>query len=322
MPGAQPAFAKKMYRWVDGQGNVKYSDQIPPDQVRHRRESLNDKVRVVNVVEKQKTKAQRELEKRLLILRKQQEAIIAKQKTHDKVLLSTYRTVADMELALKGKMLALDGQRTMFRGNLTRYEQKLEQLQKRAAQYERDGRRVPAGLLAKITENREQIAQSFIDISKQFEKKKKTGEQFAADIARFAFLTQSDEESKVLSRKTAENKAENELGLFICETEAQCDKAWMAAKRFVYTYSTTDLDIETNTLIMSLEPYRDTDLSLSVSKMKMDNTRKQIFLDIRCRNSSFGSELCRGENAKKVRYSFSDYIKFTLNIETRTVDQH
>ena len=316
--GEQSALAKNMYRWVDEHGNVRYSDQLPPDQVKHRRESLNDNARVVETVEKEKTKAQRELEKRLLILRKQQDDIIAKQKSHDKVLLSTFRTIDDMEMAFKGKMLALDGQRKMFQGNLNRLEQQLEQHQKRAAQYDRDGKRVTPGLLAKITDVKEQISLSYIDISKQFEKKKKVGAQFEADIIRFSFLTQSDTESKVLSRKTAENKAENELGLFICETEAQCDKAWLAAKQFVYSYSTTDLDIETDTLIMSMTPYRDTDLSLSVSKMDVDNDRKQIFLDIRCRNSSFGTELCKGEKAKKIIYSFSDYIKSALTPKKKT----
>jgi hypothetical protein len=225
-----------------------------------------------------------------------------------------------MELAFKGKMLALDGQRKMFQGNLKRLEQQLQQQQKRAAQYERDGRKVPPGLLARIADFKAQISQTYIDISKQFEKKKKTGEQFEADIARFSFLTQSDIESKVLSRKTAENKAENELGLYICETEVQCDKAWLAARQFVYSYSTTDLDIETDTLIMSMTPYKDKDLSLSVSKMGEENNKKQIFLDIRCRNSSFGTELCRGEKAKKIRYSFSDYIKSTLTTKKKIVD--
>ena len=97
---SQSVFAKKMYRWVDDNGNTFYSDQIPPDQVKHRRESLNENARVVDVLEKEKTKSQRELEKRLLILRRQQEEIIKKQKSHDKVLLSTFRNLHDMNVTL------------------------------------------------------------------------------------------------------------------------------------------------------------------------------------------------------------------------------
>ena len=310
--GGHAAHAKKMYRWVDEHGNVRYSDQVPPDQAKFRRESLNKNARVLNVLEKEKTKAQLELEKRLAILRKQQDGIIAKQKGRDKVLLSTFRNIDDMKMTLKGKMLALDGQRKVLQRNLQGIEQQLQQQQKKAAQHERDGRNIPKKLLTNITESKEQITQAIIEISRQIEKKKRFREDFEADISRFSFLTQPDTESKELSQKSAENMAENELGLFICETIEQCEKAWMAAKQFVSNYSTTEVETETDVLIMSRAPYLDTDLSLSVSKMKVDPVKKQIFLDIRCRKSSLGVELCKGTKAQKIRQSFSDYIKSDL----------
>jgi len=312
----QLVHAKKLYRWVDDSGNVRYSDQVPPDQVKHRREALNEKARVIDVVEKQKTKAQRDLEKRLMSLRKQQNEIIRKQKAHDKVLLSTFRNINDMEMSLKGKMLAMDGQRKVIKGNLERIEKQLQKQQKKAAQFERDGRKVPTKVLADISTTKEQIKLAYIEISRQFDKKKRVREAFEADISRFVFLTQSEtEESTDLSRKTAEKKAANELGLFVCKTLKQCDKAWISAKQFVFEYSTTALDIETDKLIMSQAPYKDSDLSLSISKMDMDNSKQQLFLDIRCRKSSMGKELCRGSNAKKIRASFSAYIESTVTIE-------
>ncbi len=308
MLAGQSAFAK-MYRWVDEHGNVRYSDQIPPDQVKHRRESLNRDARVVKVLEKAKNKEQLELEKRLLLLRQQQEEIIAKQKAHDKVLLSTFRNVDDMKMALNGKMLALDGQKKMLQSNLNGLEQQLQQQQKKAAQHERDGRKTPKKLLTKISDSKAQIAQSQNEISKHLEKKERIREKFEADIERYAYLTQSNIKSKELSLKTAENKAANRLGLYICQSILGCEKAWLNAKKFVNQYSTTDIDIETDKLIMSRAPYKDTDLSLSVSKMDMVKDKKQIFLDIRCRQSSLGIELCAGPVAQKVRSSFSEYIK-------------
>ena len=309
---SQTVFAKKMYRWVDDSGKMFYSDQVPPDQVKYRRESLNENARVIEVVEKEKTKSQRELEKRLFILRRQQEDIIKKQKSHDKVLLSTFRSLQDMNVTLKGKLLALDGQRKVVQGNVERLVQQLQQQQKKAAQHERDGRKVPRKLLTEIAASKKQIEQAYIDIAHQFEKKKKEVEKFEADIDRFRFLTQSNIETKELSRKTAEKKAENELGLYICETHELCEKAWEVAIRFVLVYSSTGIDSKSDRLIMSQAPYKDTDLSLSVSKMDVDETRQQLFLDIRCRNSSLGDELCRGPEAKKIRQSFSRYIQSSL----------
>lgn len=310
--GGQSVFAKKMYRWIDDQGNIRYSDQYSPDQAKHRRESLDDKAKVVAVTEKEQTKAQRELKKRFKRLQKQQEEIIKKQKSHDKVLRSTFRNIDDIKMALNGKMLALDGQRNVVLGNKERLEKQLQQQQKKAAQYERDGRKVPKKILSEISRSKELIALTDAEISRHIEKKERIRAEFEADIARFSFLTQSDLENKDLSRKAAENKAENELGLYICETIALCDEAWLAARKFVSIYSTTGLEIETDKLIMSLTPFKDTDMSLSVSKMDMDNDKKQIFLDIRCRKSSMGAELCQGEKAKKVRQSFSGYIKSML----------
>ncbi len=308
----QDVYAKKMYRWIDEHGNVFFSDKVPPEQVKHKRESLNKNARVLEVVEKEKTKEQRDLDKRLNLLRKQQEDIIAKQKSHDKVLLSTFRSLDDMNMALKGKMLALDGQRKVVQGNLVRLENQLNQQQKKAAQYERDGKPVPGNLLEKIRDSKQQIETTYVEISKQFEKKQRVRVEFEEDIKRFVFLTQSDHDGVDLSRRTALDRAENELGLFICDSLSLCDRAWENAKQFVYIHSTTLLDIETDKLIMSQAPYKDTDISLSVSRMEIENKKDQLFLDIRCRNSSIGIELCRSPKAQRIRHAFSGFIKASL----------
>jgi hypothetical protein len=303
---------KKMFRWTDENDNVFFSDQVPPDQVQHKRDSLNENARVLDTLEKQKTKEQQALAKRLAKLRKQQEKIIQKHKSHDKVLLSTFRTIEDMKLSLKAKTLTLDSQRRVIKSNLERIEKQLQQQQKRAAQYERDGKKVPAKILTDIEANKLQLEQAFIEVSRQFDKKKQIRESFEADITRFLFLTQSSTGSNERSHKTAEIKAANELGLFVCESNEQCNAAWEAAKIFVKDNSITALDIETDKLIMSLPPMADDQLSLSISKLKMKTNRQQLFLDIRCYKSSLGEDLCRGEKAKKIRHSFSDYIKSAL----------
>jgi len=65
-------------------------------------------------------------------------------------------------------------------------------------------------------------------------------------------------------------------------------------------------------LIMSQTPYKDEDLSLSVSKMDESDGSQQLFLDIRCRKSSLGKALCLGARVREIRHSFSDFIKSTL----------
>lgn len=305
----QPAMAKKMYRWVDEDGRVFFSDQIPQDQIQHKRESLNENARVLEVVEEARTQEQIELEKRLKQLRWEQEKIIAKQKSQDKVLLSTFRNVGDMKMALKGKMAAMDAQRKVADGNLLRLEQQLEQQQKQAANYERNGQQVPAKLLTEITASKEQIENANLEILRHLEKKIAVKKEFQTDIDRFIFLTQSKKDSDQLSNKAAESAAANELGLFICEDMQQCERAWKIARRFVDENSSTAADIDTDKLIMHASPRDDDDLSLSVSRVGKGQERHQIFLDIRCRKSTLGVELCASDAVKDIRRSFSQYIE-------------
>lgn len=312
---AQSASTKKMYRWVDENNNTRFSDQFPPDQIGHRRETLNKNARVINVIEKERTKAQQGLEKRLEKLRQQQKEILVEQKVKDRVLLSTFRSLSDLELALKRKMMSLDSQRRVIQGNLNRLEKQLKRQQKSAAQFERDGKKTPKATEDNLTSSKKQIDLALIEISKQFEKKRIIRQKFETDIVRFTFLTQSKLSSHDLTRKTAEIKAERELGVYICETRKKCDKAWVYAKQFVHTYSTTGLYVESDRLIMSKEPSSEKDLSLSASKKNVTHTKQQLFLDIRCHISSLGKELCGGPEAKKIRYSFSAYIKSGLMVD-------
>lgn len=309
----QSVYAKKMYRWVDDQGRVFFSDQVPPDQIKHKRESLSESIRVLDVVEAAKSKEQIELEKRLQKLRREQQKLIEKQRTHDKVLLSTFRNLDDMEMALRGKLQALDAQRKVAEGNRIRIEKQLQQQLHKAARYERENRKVPKDLVKAIADSRQQLKRLDAEINRHLAKRKQAEKQFNMDIARFKFLTQSKTaDMDKLIDWVAERQSAKELGLYICESKARCDKAWQISRLFVKMYSTTRLDIDTDRLIMSDTPRNDLDLSLSVSKLKLDKQREQIFLDIRCKRSTIGMELCISPKVKQIRQSFNDFIEQRL----------
>ncbi|WP_374088583.1 DUF4124 domain-containing protein [Methylomicrobium lacus] len=306
----QTAYAKKMYRWVDENGKTFLSDQVPPEQVQHRREQLSDKGRVVQVTEKAKTPEQIALDRRLEALRKAQEEVIAKQKVNDKVLLSAFRNLNDMQEALKKKMLAMDAQTMILRGNKNRAETELENQLKHAASHERSGEKIPAALTRNIDKAKAQIKTVEAEIEKQEAKKRQVKSAFDADIERYKFLTHSDTEApQELSDKSAEMKAAVELGLYLCGSPVQCENAWASAHQFVRTFSTTPPDIDNDKLLMTAEPQADSDLSLSVSKIDMGNQQQQLFLDIRCRQSSLGTELCASDKVRDIRSSFRAFIE-------------
>jgi len=310
--GVNESDAKRLYRWVDDEGNVTFSDQVPPDQVQHKRETLNEKAQVLDVVERAKSPEDLARQKRLEQLRKEQEKIIAKQAATDKVLLATYRNLDDMYRALENKLALLDGKKRVIEGNKQRIEQQLLQQEQQAANLERNGQKIPKKLLKEIDASRQQIELAQKELMRHEKEREIVEREFRADIARFEFLTRDYNNIDDTQKSLAASNANNELGLFVCQDADQCENAWRLAGEFVYKYATTGRDVETDKLIMTAMPSNDNDFSLSVSKLEHEGTQ-QIFLDIRCKESSIGYELCNSEKAQAIRQSFSPYIQLQLS---------
>ncbi len=307
--GSHPAFAKKMYKWVNEQGETTFSDQVPPENSQYRRESLNEKGRVVEVTEQAKTKEQQAMENRLNELKKAQEKVIAQQAANDKVLLSTFRNLEDMQASLYAKMQSLDTQRNVAQGNLKRVEIQLENQQKKAAELERNGKKVPSFLLNEIKQTEAQIQAAYAEINSHIEKKNRAKAEFEADIERFKFLTLRNADPSKASDNNTDNQTADQIGLYTCETETLCNKAWLSAHEFFKAHATTPIDTDTDKLIMGRSPTIDSDLSLSISKIVDENKKLQLFLDIRCRDSSLGAELCASQKVSAIRSAFRSFIE-------------
>lgn len=310
---APVSHAKKMYRWVDDQGNVYFSDQVPPEHSQYRREALNQRGRVIDVIEKAKTKEEQELEQRLNELREAQEKIIQKQQAYDRVLLSTFRNVDDLLLSIKNRTRTMEAQIRATEGNLNRLKNQLSGQQRKAAAFERNAQRVPESLLKDIRSTQEQIQQTEIAIGRQIKTLNQVKREADADVERYLFLTQSRTDTQPKQHKIPSIKEASELGLFYCENDHQCNQAWEIARAFVNFHSSTGPDIDTDKLIMTRPPSKDSDLSLSLSKIAISDIDYQLFLDIRCRDSSLGRELCASQRVSDIRSAFQPYINQALS---------
>lgn len=303
----------RFYRWVNEKGEIIYSDQVPPEEAKHKKEAINKSGRVTEVIEGAKSKEQLELEARLQALRKEQEKIIAKQKSDDKVLISTFRSLDDMKRMLDGKLSSIEVQQRVAESNLHRLQTQLQNQQKNAAKFEREGKSVPLFVLDEIAATERQIVLAREEIERQMQRKEQVRKDFEADMARFIFLTQSSETVEKISDTSAELKAESELGLVSCDNTEQCNRAWQLARTFVQKFSSTPINVANDLLIMSSDPSTDQDLSLSVSKMVRSGRKTQIFLDIRCWKSSIGDELCASQKVRDIRTSFRPFIEAGLS---------
>jgi hypothetical protein len=307
---SQEAIAKKMYRWTDDKGSTYFSDQVPPEYAQYRRDLLNKKARVLEVTEKAKNKEQQAQDRRLAELRKEQGKLIANQRIHDKALLSTFRSKEDLMAALNSKLQTLDTEKKIISGNLEQLNALLTWQQKQAALLERDGKKVPQKSLTEMQSTQEQIKKAEHSALANLDKKQQIITEYKADIDRFVYLTELKTDTP--TNKIASIIEANKLGLFYCNNDHQCNKAWDIGHKFVTLYSTTTPDIYNDKLIMNRPPAKDTDLSLSLSKIALNDADYQLFLDIRCRDSSQGRELCASSKVSTLRSAFRPYINSAL----------
>lgn len=306
------AWAKLMYRMEDEQGRVIYSDKIAPDKAKYQRELLNKKGRPIETTEKARSKEQQALENRLMALRQAQEKIIARQKIHDDALLSTYHSTDDISAVLTEQMQAFESQQAALGNSLKNATKQLSNALKVAAGFERNGQEVPKVNLDSIKAAQQQIEQIKTAIQANVDKQELVRDEYHADIERYLFLTQSVK--KPSSDLTIPNiKEANALGLFYCENDHQCNKAWEIARTFVNQHSTTLPDVFNDRLIMNRPPSKDTDISLSISRIEITDNDYELFLDIHCHESMPGQQLCASQKIRDIRSSFRPYVNDALS---------
>ncbi|HSH84443.1 MAG TPA: DUF4124 domain-containing protein [Guyparkeria sp.] len=178
----------RLFKWVDEHGNVHYGDKVPPQYSKQERKVLNDQGVQVDTLEAAKTPAQIAEERRLEEIRREQERLQARQRSHDRMLLSTFTNEDDMILTRDGKIAAIDSVIGITRTRVEKLKQAIEEDTRRAANLERAGHAVPGDLGKRIAGNRERIERYARFIEAKQQEQEAIRRQFESDIRRFREL--------------------------------------------------------------------------------------------------------------------------------------
>lgn len=179
------ADAAKLYKWVDADGNVHYSDKVPPDQAKQARTELNEQGVTVNRVERALTPE--ELAARKAEEKAAQEAAeeIARRREQDKVLLDSYASEDDLTRAHRQRVDLLEQTIEARKVEIGLREKNLADLVARAAETERSGRPVPEVLQTMIMNERNEIERQREDIGKREKELVQAGKDYEVDINRY-----------------------------------------------------------------------------------------------------------------------------------------
>jgi hypothetical protein len=173
----------KLYRWTDKDGVVHYGDQIPPEYADQHKQQINNQGQVMKEIDGAMTPEQRAAAE----ARKAAEAEAKAQAENDKVLLSTYGSVSDLERAREARLSSLQGQVTMASSTTSSIEKEIAKLEKQRG-VAKDPKQVEKLDQQLAAHRRELTANQRHIVSRQEEMTQVRG-QFERDIKRFRELT-------------------------------------------------------------------------------------------------------------------------------------
>lgn len=201
--------AKKMYKWVDENGKVYYSDKVPPDQVDHARERISETGVIKEKVKRALTDEEKialaaEIEKKKEL--ELQAKMAAEKEAFEKNKILMSYSSADQIIRLKNERVnALNRNIETAKENLAIQEKNEKDLMKRAADKERNGEVVSETFLSQINQVKDQIAyqkQFIIDKTAEIAT---TEAKYEGELATYYKYTSDDQaEEKTESESEAE----------------------------------------------------------------------------------------------------------------------
>ncbi len=190
---ADPLASAGLYKWVDDDGMVRYSDRLPPGQIRKSHSRLNERGLVVST--REAARPTEELAAEAEARRKQEEReaeearVRAIQQQKDQVLLMTFSSIEEIELARDNRLEVLDSVINLIQGNIEHTQERLSHLQNRAENaYISQGMEVPGGLAQKIEHFERKVHTRSRQLELKLDERAKIISKYDSDLARFTEL--------------------------------------------------------------------------------------------------------------------------------------
>lgn len=183
--------AERMYKWVDANGQVQYSNRMPPEAARREREELSQSGRVIKVYNAPLTPEQKAEARQLAELEKIRKERERKRVVHDRSLLASYTSKQDMISAQQNKINMVDALIQLTHSRINAMQERMHKLTEEAAGYERSGKHLPFSLKQQLRNLRDQIEHNTQFAADKETEIKEIRKQFELDIARYEELTAS-----------------------------------------------------------------------------------------------------------------------------------
>jgi len=185
--------AGALYKWIDENGQIRYSDRLPPSQAKKKHQQLNSQGMVMTTKEAAKSddelaaevEAARKLEEENARQAKLKEA----QDKKDQVLLLTFSSEEEIRIARDNRLDVLDSVIQLINKSINTTQQRLDELHGNAdALYLSKGKEVPGGLAQKIEHFTRKLENRNAQLASKLAEQEKINQQYDKNVARFREL--------------------------------------------------------------------------------------------------------------------------------------
>lgn len=188
-----PSVAGALYKWVDDDGKIRYSDRLPPNQSQKGHQQLSPQGVVLSTKSPAKTTEEIAIEaeaKRNLEEQQREEARIKSiRDRQDRVLLLSFGSEKEIEHARDNRMEVIDSVIRLIQSSIDTTQGQLDKLQTKAENnYTSKGKNVPGGLAQKIEHFERKVENRSAQVEGKKLEQEKIREKYELDLERFRLL--------------------------------------------------------------------------------------------------------------------------------------
>jgi len=298
------AVAGKLYKWVDKDGNISYSDRIPPQDSRLKRDILNEKGRIIGTKDAAKTPKQIEQLNEIKKLQKVQRRLLKNQLERDSALLKTFKNASDIDALANSKFEIISSNISIALGQEEASKKQILLHQQAAAKFEREAKQIPKKTINKLRAAQAQLSKTQQDIINFKLQEKDITKQLIYDRARLTSLQSLTTKDPSIHSDTTPHLL---LGTLPCNVE-NCERLWKKARSFIAKNGSATI-FSSNDLVLTKTPKLSRHRGLSLTKLHSED-KTAIILDIRCASSKGGKATCTNETTTLLIKKFERLVNF------------
>ncbi|NVJ62295.1 MAG: hypothetical protein HWE27_18045 [Gammaproteobacteria bacterium] len=314
------ANAKNYYRYKNSKGQFELVEQLSPEAIAAGYDVINDKGQLIERVAPGKTLGEIEDEKEEIKEAKRKEFARQQQLRRDAELLKLFRSEIEILRARDTAVSGIDQRIELSKNQRSLLKSSIEDLQKRAADFERSGKPVPQYLKDNISETQKQIADRERREKVTATERAKVVADYDRDLIRFKELQTRRMVMQHQDDKT-DNAELNQNRIFLtCFDESRCNDIWQKAQEFAKNKASGTLEIISESVLLTSAPKNDSELSISFARLP-SNKKTYIVLEVICNDTEAGAELCKQGEANRLLTEFQGLITPKSNEQTESTPE-